>query len=156
MPVSVQLPLLTAVAERATAMRQLLSLARDSRRLHICTIGGTVAACQQHDANAPVLDTMFVQQPATVPARCDGAGVVPIVNNSGGPRMDILHSPDCRLEAFSEPRSCGAPCCRFDTPVEPASSPSREAVRLLTRAVYPATRGSDLRGFVTQPALIFI
>lgn len=102
-------------------------------------------ACVGYDAHA-----------ATFTARCDGAGVVPIVNNSGGPRMDILHSPDCRLEDFSEPRSCGAPCCRFDTRLELASSPFREAVRLLTRAVCPAMRGSDLRGFVTQLALIFI
>ncbi len=63
-PICARLPLLTAMAERATAMRQLLSLARDSRRLHTCKIDGTVAACQQHNANAPVLDTMFVQQPS--------------------------------------------------------------------------------------------
>jgi len=37
------------------------------------------------------------------------AGVVPIVNNSAGPRMDILDSKDC-TEGFYAPRSCGYLC----------------------------------------------
>lgn len=40
---------------------------------------------------------------------CDYAGVVPIVNDSGGPKEDILVNLD-GTDAFGQPRRAGAAC----------------------------------------------